>query len=194
MARSPLTPTTDDLITDGGSVLWSFIIGEQLEYPVVINFISDVTNYTLEAVVIEANNTATQTEAPSEIKQNGIQTTLTARKPNVIGTWAAVNAYNYEDVVLYSGLYYKLLSGTARVNATTPALDPLWEVTTLNKIYLQFPSTLGSTWAQAPTVAVPVYGFFELRVTEPSNSILTRTWKPIRGLVELLFSPTHIVP
>jgi len=32
-----------------------------------------------------------------------------------------------------------------------------------------------------------------LRVTE-SFGVYPRTWKPVRGMVELLFSPTHEVP
>jgi hypothetical protein len=195
MARSPLTDTSDDLIQDSGSVLWSFVKGEQLEFPITLNFVEDVTaGYTYEAVIVEALNVSEQTSKPLTIKPSGVQTILNVRVPTKRGTWDAAQAYNREDVVLYAGIYYKLLKGAARTNSTPPSSDSLWQVTTLSKIYLQFPSTLGSTWQIAPIVGSAVYGFFELRVTEPTDNIFRRTWKPVRGMVELLFSPTDIVP
>jgi len=193
MARSKLTDSGDDLINDSGTVLWSFVKGEQLEFPVIVNFITNPAGYVFEAVIVEAANTSNQTAKPTTIQPAGVQTTLVVRVPTNRGTWDAPSAYNTEEVVLYNGLYYKLLSGSGRVSAVTPDSDPLWEVTVLNKIYLQIPKTLGATWSVSATVGFPVYGFFELRVTEPTNSILTKTWKPIRGMVEILFSPTEIV-
>ncbi len=62
-----------------------------------------------------------------------------------------------------------------------------------NKIYIQFPQTLGSTWAVQPLPDSRTYGFFELRITEPTSSF-PKTWKPVRGLVALSYSPTDIVP
>ena len=198
MARSRLLDPAQDLISDGGSVLWSFVKGEQLEFPVILNFIEDASvkatnNYVYEAVVIEADNVALQTSVPSYVKTGGIQTTLFVRLPRYIGTWQAAVAYNKEDVVLYNSVYYKLTAGAGRINATTPLLDTAWTTTVLNKIYLQFPKTLAGTWTVQPTVDSPVYGFFELRVTEPTDAIFTRTFKPVRGLVEILFSPTEDV-
>jgi hypothetical protein len=69
-------------------------------------------------------------------------------------------------------------------------LDAKWEVTTLNKIYVQFPNTLATGWAVQPLASSATYGFFELRVTEPTDAVFTRTFKPVRGMVEILFSPT----
>lgn len=195
MARSAITNTSSDINTDSGAVLWSFVKGEQLEFPITMNFISDSTSgYQYEAVTVEALNVANQTERPTEIKPSGVQTVLVTRVPINRGTWQSTQAYNQEEVVLYSGLYYKLGSGVARVSATLPDVDPYWIETALNKVYVQFPSTLGSTWVVQPTSVSATYGFFEIRVTETSNSIFARTWKPIRGMVEVLFSPTDIVP
>ena len=198
MARSRLTDTTQDLVADGGAVLWSFVKGEQLEFPITLNFIEDASvkisnNYVYEAVVVEANNLTAQTSAPTDVKSGGIQTTLFVRLPRVYGNWSAVAAYTKEDVVLYNSVYYKLLQGVARVSATTPLIDSYWEPTTLNKIYVQFPKTLATTWSQQATVDTPVYGFFELRVTEPTDAVFTRTFKPVRGMVQVLFSPTDAV-
>jgi hypothetical protein len=152
-----------------------------------------VDSYTFECVVVEADNVDGQLEKPTQIKAGGIQTSLTVRKPNYRSTWGAATAYNLEDYILYSGKIYHLLSGVSRTNATTPNLDPLWEETTLNRVFLQFPSTLASTWAVQPSVVSETYGFIELRVTEPINGVFRRTWKPVRGMVEIGFSPTDIV-
>jgi hypothetical protein len=195
MARSRINDTRQDLITDGGAVLWSIIQGEQLEFPVVLNFIEDASvkasnNYNYEAVVIEAANIADQTTRPILVQPNGAQTRLFVRLPVFMGQWQSVVAYNKEEVVLYAGKYYKLLFGSARINAITPDLDPLWEETLLNRIYIQFPTSLSIDWSVSPNVNSPVYGFFELRVTEPADPVFSRTFKPIRGMVEILFSPT----
>lgn len=195
MARSRLTNTTQDLIADGGAVLWSFVKGEQLEFPVTLNFIEDASvkpsnNYVYEAVVIEAENTIGQADRPTTVKTGGTQTRLFVRLPVYLGNWQPTAAYNKEEVVFYGTKYYKLLKGSGRISATTPDVDTLWSETTLNKVYLQFPATLANTWSPLPTVDSPVYGFFELRVTEPTDQIFTRTFKPVRGMVEILFSPT----
>lgn len=198
MSRSRLVNPTQDLQADAGAVLWSFVKGEQLEFPITLNFIEDVTvkpsnNYVYEAVVVEAQNIEGQTTKPTTIQPAGVQTVLTVRRPTFIGTWNASIAYNKEEIVLYNGIYYKLLKGAGRVDSTLPNVDPLWEVTALNIIYLQFPSSLANTWNIQPSVNKPVYGFFELRITEPTDPVFQRTWKPVRGMVEILFSPTDVV-
>lgn len=197
MARSRLTNTTQDLIADGGAVLWSMVKGEQLEFPVVLNFVEDASvkatnNYTYEAVVVEADNVAGQTDRPTTVKANGVKTTLFVRLPVFEGNWSPSAAYNKEEVVYYGTKYYKLLLGAGRISSVTPDADPLWEETQLNKIYIQFPSALGTTWSVQPVVDSPTYGFFELRVTEPTDAVFTRTFKPVRGMVEILFSPTDV--
>ena len=194
MARSRFANPINDLNTDSGAVLWSFAKGEQLEYPITLSFLDDVSGYTLEAVVVEAKNTLLQEESPINIQPSGVKTTLTIRLPNYVGVWNVSNAYDAEDVVLFGELYYRLTTGGGYIGTDPPGVDPLWEETALNIIYVQFPMTLGSTWTISPMVDFPVYGFFELRVTEPNNSIFVHTWKPVKGLVELLFSPTDIVP
>lgn len=197
MARSRLTNTTQDLIADSGAVLWSLVKGEQLEFPVQLNFVEDASvktsnNYVYEAVVVEADNIPGQTERPVTVKTGGVQTRLFVRLPEYFGQWQSTASYNKEDVVLYNNTYYKLVQGGGRISAVLPSVDPLWVETTLNTIYLQYPNTLASTWSVQPLVDAPVYGFFELRVTEPTDSVFTRTFKPVRGMVEILFSPTDI--
>lgn len=192
MARSRLLDPTNDIITDSGDILFSFVKGEQLEFPITLNFVEDVTiGYTYEAVVVEGDNSESQLIRPVNVKYNGIVTLLNVRVPTNRGNWDAAQAYSREEVVLYNGKYYKLLAGVAVTNSLTPLVSTNWLETTLNKVYLQFPKTLASTWLQQATVSTPVYGFFELRVTEPQDNIFIRTWKPVRGMVEILFSPTY---
>jgi hypothetical protein len=195
MARSRLTDPTLDLVTDAGAVLWSMVKGEQLEFPITLNFISDASvkstgNYQYEAVVVEAKNVVGQGDKPTLVQPSGVTTRLFVRLPKYIGVWAANQAYNKEEVILYNGVYYKLLVGIGRTSAVTPDVDNKWEVTTLNKIYVQFPNTLATGWAVQPLTDSATYGFFELRVTEPTDAVFTRTFKPVRGMVEILFSPT----
>jgi len=192
MARSRLLNPAIDIITDSGDILFSFVRGEQLEFPITLNFVEDVTaGYTYEAVVVEGDNVQSQLTKPENVKTNGIVTILNVRVPTLRGNWDAAQAYNREEIVLYNGKYYKLLSGVALTNITPPSGSTNWLETTLNKVYLQFPKSLASTWTQVATVSTPVYGFFELRVTEPQDNIFVRTWKPVRGMVEILFSPTY---
>jgi len=205
MARSQLTEISEDLNTDSGSVLWSLVRGEQLEFPITMNFIENYpvlsggfmvnpsSRYTYEVVVVEALNTSTQEEPPKVVRPSGVTSTLNVRVPTYRGNWDAVQGYNKEEIVAYNSKYYKLLTGSARVSATQPSSDTLWSETTLNKVYVQFPATLGSTWTVQSVGNTSVYGFFEMRVTEPSDAIFQRTWKPVRGMLELLFSPTEAV-
>jgi hypothetical protein len=194
MARALLTSSPTELMTDSGSVLWSIIKGEQLEYPIIIDFLDNVTGYTFEAAVVEAYNIEFQTERPIMSMPDGIQNSLTVRLPVFIGIWDPVQSYNMEEVVSYNGTYYKLIAGVAFVDATAPDISPYWVETAMNIVYVQFPAALGNNYAEQPTVGHPVYGFFELRVTEPAGTIYQRTWKPVRGMVQILFSPTDVVP
>jgi hypothetical protein len=196
MARSKLTDTGQDLISDSGATLWSFVKGEQLEFPVTLSFLGNVGGYDLEAVVVEADNVVGQSDKPTAIKTGGVQTILNVRVPTDRGNWQDIQSYNRDEVVYYatSGKYYKLDAGVAYVSAVTPPLDPLWIEYVPNIVNIQFPSTLAATWVVQASVDSPIYGFFELRVTEPLSSSFKRTWKPVRGMVQILFSPTDIVP
>lgn len=194
MARSKLTEIGNDLTTDSGSVLWSIVQGEQLEFPVQTNFIEDISDsYTYEAVIVEAEASGDST--PTAVKVNGVQTKLTVRVPTFRGVWDGAQSYSREEVVVFEGKNYKLLEGINRVSGPfTPAIDSNWEEVPSGTVYLQFPKTLSLNWSIRPTVTTPVYGFFGLRVTEPYDSIFQRTWKPLRGIVQILFSPTELVP
>jgi hypothetical protein len=193
MARSQLDQVKQDLLSDPGSVLFSIVRGEQLSYPLDLNGFTTLVGYTFEAVVVEADNVADQTDPPKLHKSGGVQTTLTVVIPTNQGNWNAPTAYNENDTVFYNSKYYRLIRGTAYVNATPPDADPSWEESAVNRIFIRFPMTLGGTWAVQPNVQSNVYGFFELRVTETSGAFPS-TWKPVRGMIEILFSPTELVP
>lgn len=197
MARSSLGDTTQDINTDSGAVLMSLIMGEQVEFPITLDFLSDIgLGYTYEAVVVEAANVAGQTEKPTSLQPSGVQSTLTVRVPTNRGIWDPLQAYNTGEITRYGDIWYsKDREATeAVVDSTPPISSPKWIPTDPNTVYVQFPSTLAGTWAIQPAVAYNVYGFFELRVTEPAGVSFRRTWKPIRGMVQMLFSPTQLVP
>ena len=194
MARSRLVDPKLDLINDEGAVIWSFIKGEQLEFPVTLNFVEDVTaGYTYEASVVEGLNELGQLTAPTKINPSGATDILGIRVPVYRGSWDAAQAYNREEIVKWGTKYYKLLAGVALTDSTPPDTSTNWLETSLSKVYLQFPKTLASDWTVQPDIGTPVYGFFELRVTEPPDAIYRRTWKPVRGLVEVQYSPTYSV-
>ena len=194
MARSKLRDTSEDLVSDGGAVLWSLITGEQLEFPLLLNFLEAAQGYTYECKILEAANLDGQTDKPYVIRTPINATTITVRVPTYRGSWSAGTSYNQGDVVLYTdGLYYHLDGGGInRVSATIPPDDPLFTETTLNTVYIQIPSTLGDNWTVVAQVNYAVYGFIELSVTEPTGVLYQRTWKPVRGMVQLLYSPTQV--
>lgn len=191
MARSSLTKVTNDLQSDSGSVLLSMVLGEQLEFQIQLGFLAIATSdYTYEAVVIEADNVTPGT-IPTAAKTGGVQTVLNVRVPTYRGVFDIGNVYVREDVVLYTdNKYYKLRS---TVTGKTPGIDSVWELHNPATVYVQFPEWLGSNWSVQPLLNGVVYGLFELRVTEPEGSVFRRTWKPVRGLVSLDYSPTAIV-
>lgn len=197
MGRSLINRTTIDATESDSNVLFSFIKGEALEFPVTLSFLEEIsvaTGYTLEAVIVEGDNKTGQTSYPDSAKIDGVQTVLNIRLPNKATNWNPLASYDVEYVVFYNSKFYKLRKGSEYVSALTPDVDANWVETVDNVIYVQFPSTIASSWTVQPTVSSSVYGFFELRVTEPANPIFQRTWKPVRGVVEILFSPTDVVP
>jgi hypothetical protein len=194
MARTRITAATNDLIDDSGSILLSLVLGEQIEYPIILEFVDDVNDgYIFEAAVVEGLNDGVGSK-PTTIQPAGIQEALTVRTCTNRGVWSAIAAYNIEEYVEYNTLHYKLSEGSARVNATPPDSDPLWELFNPQTLYVQLPDTLGGNYNVSPAVDAPIYGFLELRVTEPGTAIFQHTWKPVRGLIEILFSPTSLVP
>jgi hypothetical protein len=192
VARTTTTAaTTTSLVTDTSSVLWSITQGEQLEFNVTIGFISDLQDYRFEAVIVEADNTTAYKVRPTTLQPNGKKFRLKTRLHNV---WDPTMPYAATELVRFGRVVYeRLVSGTT---IGLPNVDTVnWAVNTkrsVSEVFLKFPSTLSLDWTAKPTVDKNVYGFFELSVTEPI-SLFSRTWKPIRGMIEIAFSPTVLV-
>jgi hypothetical protein len=197
MARSKITAISTDLISDSGSVLWSVIQGEQLEFPLVLDFVDNVrdTNLEFEAVIVEGLNDGIGTK-PTMVAETPVLTTLPIRFPAYLGLWDANEAYSLGEIVNFEGEYYERVAGINVTSAVTPVDSADWQSSNLQTLYVQLPATLSVSpaWAIPPTVGAPVYGFFELRVTELNHATYARTWKPIRGMLEIFFSPTALVP
>jgi len=69
-----------------------------------------------------------------------------------------------------------------------PILD---EVVSDNTFKIVFPEELISDWETQPTPDKPVYGYIELEVRDTGEGNFQQIWKPFRGLVEVLYSPTE---
>jgi hypothetical protein len=193
MARSRISGREIDLQKDNGSVLWSFIQGEQLAYQIAFDWIDNMNGMTVEAVVVEAKNTPG--EIPSEVLPSGKQDKLTVYQPPYKSEWSNTVTYAKADLVhvALEGKYYQsLIAGNI---GHVPSASPTqWvEYGPNNIITILFPSTLSVNYAVAPLPDKPIYAYFELALNEPTSTF-SRSWKPMRGLVEFLFSPTQIVP
>lgn len=65
MARSPIRAKTIDSINDNGAVLYSVAQGEQIHLNFTLNWLTDLTGYTIVAKVVEgANQFGDLDEAP----------------------------------------------------------------------------------------------------------------------------------
>lgn len=194
MARKLITNVTDDMQDDSGAVLFSIIQGEQLEFPVTLSFVENASQaYEYECVIMEALNVSGQTEPPVVAKNGGVSDALVVWTPPWKGEWSAAGSYSRDDLVLYGTVYYLRLIGADEVSATPPNLDTAWKAYTPNVVYIRFPESLSSNWGIQPTTESNIYGFIELRVEEPFGGRYPRTWKPLRGMIEFLYSPTHLV-
>lgn len=194
MARSQIDKISEELQDDSGAVLFSIVQGEQFEFPVTLSFVQNASiGYTYECAIIEGLNIVGQTVPPVVAKPGGVNEQLTVFVPLWRSTWNGSSSYSRDDLVEYSGLYYIRNTGAYVVDATSPNLSSSWTVYTPNTVYIRFPDTLSFNWEVSPNTNSNIYGFIELRVTEPGGTRYTRTWKPMRGLIEFLYSPTKLV-
>jgi hypothetical protein len=144
MARSRITSASQDLISDNGAVLASIVDGEQLHMEVTLNWLTNLTGYSIRVTVIEARNLG-DGQIPVEVQPDGV----------------------IQDL---------------------PILDP---VITDNTFKIVFPKELITDWSVQPAPDNPVYGYIELEVADPAEEEYQQVWKPLRGLVEVLYSPTE---
>ena len=109
MARGSLTALSTDLQSDSGSVLWSLVRGEQLEFPIKLNFLENASiGYSFEAVVIEVLNVPGQSGKPDTIRASGVQDVLTVWTPpiNAAGlAWSAASvSYAVDTLIKFANL------------------------------------------------------------------------------------------
>lgn len=150
MARSKINSQSKDLLTDNGAVLLSVVEGEQIRLNFTVGWITNLTNYTITAVVVEADSSTLDyelSELPTNIQSGGQVTTLTI-------------------------------------------ID---SVTTDNEFEIVVPKSLSTSWVTQPLPEKPVYGWIELEIKDSGTGDNQLIWKPLRGLVEVLFSPVDEV-
>ena len=151
--RNAITTFANTAVDDGGNTLFTLAIGEQLEFPVALNFLSgDLSGLTFEAVVIEAENLAGQTSAPKTVAANAAKTKLNVRVPTYRGNWQGDQAYSMEDIVVSGGVYYARTVGVNIVSPSAPNVSSEWVVADPRVVYIQSPMTLGSDWKLRPGV------------------------------------------
>jgi len=73
---------------------------------------------------------------------------------------------------------------------TIPIID---EVTTDNIIKLVLPENLVDSYVTQPLPHKPAYGWIGLEVRDGGIGSAQQIWKPFRGLVEILYSPSEEV-
>lgn len=144
MSRSKITSPSKDLVTDTGSVLFSMVEGEQFHFSLTLQWLTNISQYTITAKVVEANNDGLGT-IPSEV-------------------------------------------------ATTPTITtlPTLETSDSDNVFkLVIPSDLIANWAVRPKPNASVYGFMDLEIKDTGTEHEQQIWKPVRGLIEVLYSPTE---
>jgi len=147
MARSKITSRSNDIITDDGAILLSLIHGEQHRMGVTLNWLTDLTGFTIVAKVVEATNVQGSASLPTDVQPAGDVQTLT-----IIDT-----------------------------------------TVTDNQFEIVFPSTLIDAWSTTPEPDQPIYGYVGLEVSDTGVGSLQQVWKPIRGLIEVRYSPSEAV-
>jgi hypothetical protein len=146
MARSSITSTSKDIITDDGSVLVSVIKGEQVRLNITLGWITNLAGYTILCKVVEGNNDG-----------EGTKPTLAATSSPQITTLATID---------------------------TTTTDNIFDIVV--------PHDLCDNWDFQPLPGKPVYGFIGLQVSDTGSGSAQQIFKPFRGLVEVLYSPTEV--
>lgn len=143
MARSNITNTTSDLVSDDGAVCIPVAHGEQLHFEVTCGWLSDMTGYSIECKVVEGLNDGEGTK-PTSVAVTPVTTTIA-----IIDT-----------------------------------------VTNDNKFKFVIPANLVAAWDVQPKPDKPVFGFIDIEVRDPGSGSAQQIWKPLRGLIEVGYSPT----
>jgi hypothetical protein len=146
MARSKITSSSKDLITDDGSILVSLVHGEQTRISLTIGWITNLTGYSIICKVVEGDNVQDSGLIPSTASDTPVITTLP-----LIDVDPTDNAF---DIVI--------------------------------------PETLIDTWNTTPAIDKPIYGFIGLEIRDTGTGNEQQVWKPMRGLIQVRYSPTEV--
>jgi len=60
-----------------------------------------------------------------------------------------------------------------------------------NQFEIVIPQTVIDTWATTPEPDKAIYGFIGLEIADSSTGNNQQIWKPLRGLLEVRYSPTE---
>lgn len=71
---------------------------------------------------------------------------------------------------------------------TLPIIDT---TPTDNEFEIVLPADLIANWDTYPIPDKPVYGFIDVEIADTGVGNLQQIWKPMRGLVEVRYSPTE---
>lgn len=188
MARADINKPTVDPIVDEGSVLYSFIMTERTYQEVELSFVEDITQFTVTASFIEANNVLGVEEVPDTVKPGATSKVLTCVLPVIKGDYDPAAQYEQGDYVSHNGSNWRAEPGTSNaVTLPEPSdAEPKWAKSNPNTVQVLFDETLGKDFAVQPTVTTPVYGFFQLKLTQKSTK--AQVFIPVRGVVALHYA------
>jgi hypothetical protein len=71
---------------------------------------------------------------------------------------------------------------------TLPIID---DNATDNQFDIVIPQDISSTWVTTPEPDQPIYGFIGLEIADTGTGNAQQIWKPMRGLLEVRYSPTE---
>lgn len=106
------------------------------------------------------------------------------------------------DYTLTAKIVEAEMSGSKDADGYPTAVKDNGEVTTLtiideditdNTFDIVIPENLIDNWATQPSPNSPTYGWIGLEVRDSGSGSYQQIWKPFRGLVEVLFSPSEEV-
>jgi len=80
---------------------------------------------------------------------------------------------------------------TARDTPVVTTLPIIDADPTDNIFDIVIPQDLINTWDTFPAPDKPVYGFIDLEIADPGTGDEQQIWKPLRGVVEVRYSPTE---
>ena len=78
-----------------------------------------------------------------------------------------------------------------KVGGQVTELSVIDATVTDNTFKIVIPENLIDSWTTQPTPQSPTYGWIGVEVRDPGVGTARQIWKPFRGLVEVLYSPSE---